>query len=54
MKYRLLILAIVVAILTSVLTLSYSFTTEKKCLEDQACWNCETMGNQVCGRESND
>lgn len=20
------------------------------CQEDQACWNCETMGNKVCGR----
>jgi hypothetical protein len=19
------------------------------CQEDQACWDCETMGNQVCG-----
>jgi hypothetical protein len=20
------------------------------CQEDQPCWNCETMGNHVCGR----
>lgn len=20
------------------------------CMEDQACWDCATMGNQVCGQ----
>ena len=23
--------------------------TTNECLEDQPCWNCETMGNQQCG-----
>lgn len=22
---------------------------EHTCLEDQACWDCTTMGNHVCG-----
>lgn len=21
----------------------------QRCEEDQACWNCHTMGNRVCG-----
>lgn len=21
-----------------------------RCTEDMACWNCSTMGNEVCGR----
>lgn len=20
-----------------------------KCYEDEPCWNCETMGNKICG-----
>lgn len=22
----------------------------QECQEDMACWDCETMGNQICGR----
>lgn len=31
--------------------------TEKiitSCQEDEACWNCETMGNRRCGSETED
>jgi len=24
------------------------------CEEDQSCWNCETMGNKICGPELGD
>ena len=24
-------------------------TTHDVCFEDEACWNCATMGNQACG-----
>ena len=22
-----------------------------RCFEDQSCWNCETMGNKICGKD---
>jgi hypothetical protein len=22
------------------------------CLEDEACWDCRTMGNRICGPEA--
>lgn len=25
--------------------------TGARCTEDMACWDCETMGNQVCGTD---
>lgn len=24
--------------------------TSVRCTEDMACWDCETMGNQICGK----
>lgn len=24
---------------------------DPKCWEDEPCWDCETMGNQICGPE---
>lgn len=24
----------------------------QKCFEDEACWNCETMGNELCGPQA--
>jgi hypothetical protein len=21
-----------------------------RCEEDEACWNCQTMGNKICGK----
>lgn len=26
-----------------------SNTNNFRCEEDMACWNCETMGNMICG-----
>ena len=23
--------------------------TVERCLEDEPCWDCETMGNRICG-----
>lgn len=35
----------------SVYTLITVYTDDPNdCSEDEMCWDCETMGNQVCGR----
>lgn len=27
-------------------------TTTTRCVEDDPCWNCATMGNHLCGPQS--
>lgn len=41
--------------LTTTLVLTGCSTTSQqqvdRCEEDQPCWDCETMGNKVCGED---
>lgn len=34
---------------TTSTTISTTTTSTAPCQEDDPCWNCETMGNKVCG-----
>jgi len=40
-------------LLVIALLLSFQGDGISKCQEDMSCWNCETMGNLVCGYDTN-
>ena len=41
---------VIIAIYVGIVLLWTDSRLDKlECQEDQACWNCETMGNRICG-----
>ena len=33
----------------STIYIGHTIHKDNQCQEDQSCWNCETMGNKICG-----
>lgn len=46
---KLLLLVGAAALAFGVGTVAFNNAAAQDCQEDEACWNCETMGNKICG-----
>jgi hypothetical protein len=47
------ILIIVTSIVFLIIALNFTVFNQSsfRCQEDMPCWNCETMGNHICGNK---